>query len=149
VDARAAEIAGVSVFDMDDLQAFARMTETSPAEGITRAERIVQDEVAEYEKLLRIAPFLGELHKKVEDIRRREVERTLRHLPQADPEINEQIEILSRSLVRKILHEPTMHLRTEANEESLKDYMEVLSTLFDVDPSGASLSLEVSQQWEP
>jgi hypothetical protein len=66
----------------------------------------VAEEVAEYAKLLRVIPFIGELHKKIERIRRQEVEKTLRRLAQPGAQVSEQIELLSRSLVRKILHEP-------------------------------------------
>ncbi len=91
-----------------------------------------QHEVAEYAKLLQVMPLIGELHKKVEDLRQREVEKTLRQLHDPDPEVSERIEILSRSLVRKILHEPTMHLRMEADQENLSQFAGVISRLFDL-----------------
>jgi glutamyl-tRNA reductase len=46
--------------------------------------------------------------------------------------VNEQIEILSRSIVTKLLHEPTMRLRKEANHVNLVGYTETLSLLFDL-----------------
>jgi glutamyl-tRNA reductase len=122
----------VRAYDMDDLQAFARK---SPARGplqIAQAEAILQHEVAEYAKLLQVMPLIGELHKKVEVLRQREVEKTMRQLHDPDPAVSERIEILSRSLVRKILHEPTMHLRMEADQESLSQYAGVISRLFDL-----------------
>ncbi len=123
---------GVRVFDMDDLQAFAKDAIQSSHADIARAEHMVEEEVSEYEKLLRIIPFIGELHKKVEAIRQREVEKALRHLHEPSPEVSAQIELLSRSLVQKILHEPTMHLRTEGDQETLNDYVDALAKLFDL-----------------
>jgi glutamyl-tRNA reductase len=139
VETRVRELANVRVFDMDDLQAFAKEAIISSHADIARAESIVEEEVGEYEKLLRIIPFLGELHKKVESIRQREVEKTLRHLHNPDPEVCAQIEVLSRSLVQKILHEPTMHLRSESNQETLNDYVDVLARLFDLSEKEAKL----------
>jgi glutamyl-tRNA reductase len=128
----AGEIQNVHLYDMDDIQSFARNLQPSRYPDISRAEALVAEQVLEYDRLLQVVPVIGELHKKAEEIRRREVERTLRHLPALDPATCEQIELLSRSLVKKILHEPTMHLRTEANRDTLKDYADTLSRLFDL-----------------
>jgi glutamyl-tRNA reductase len=158
VETRIRELDNVHVFDMDDLQTFAKDAIISSGadnsrggadnarDDISRAERIVEEEVSEYEKLLRIIPFLGELHKKVEIIRQREVEKTLRHLPTLSPEVtalvSAQIEVLSRSLVQKILHEPTMHLRSESNQETLNDYVDALAKLFDLSENETSIALQ-------
>jgi glutamyl-tRNA reductase len=148
VESRAAEIPNVQVFDMDDLQSFAREAATvGSSKDISRAEWIVADEAAEYEKLLQVIPFIGELHKKVEIIRQREVEKTMRYLHEPDNEVREQIELLSHSLVRKILHEPTMHLRTETNQETLNDYVDALSKLFDLSEDGEVQSLQNGEKW--
>jgi glutamyl-tRNA reductase len=132
VETKARDLPGVHVYDMDDLQTFAKDAIQGSHEDIARAERMVEEEVAEYEKLLRIIPFLGELHKKIETIRQREVEKTLRRLPNLDAEVSAQIELLSRSLVQKVLHEPTMRLRTGSDQESLNDYVDALAKLFDL-----------------
>jgi glutamyl-tRNA reductase len=141
VETGVSEISGVRLYDMDDLQAFAGDSAESSHLEIARAGAIVDEETAAYEKLLRVIPVIGELHKKVEEIRQREVERTLRHLHDTTPDIAEQIEILSRSLVRKILHEPTMHLRTENNQEVLNDYLDTLTRLFDLNENEKVLAV--------
>jgi glutamyl-tRNA reductase len=148
VESRAAEIPNVRVFDMDDLQSFAREAPDGGGnQDIRRAERIVADEAAEYEKLLQVIPFIGELHKKIETIRQREVEKTMHYLHEPDNLVREQIELLSHSLVRKILHEPTMHLRTETNQETLNDYVDALSKLFDLSEDGEGPSLQNGEKW--
>ena len=134
------KVANVRVYDMDDLQAFARKSPTSSPFEIARAEAILKREVTEYAKLLQVLPLIGELHKKVEDLRQREVEKTMRQLHDLDPAVKEHIEFLSRSLVRKILHAPTMHLRLEADQENLSQYAEVISRLFDLHASEAEFS---------
>lgn len=148
VDPGAGEISGVTTFDMDDLQTFARSTQARNYVDISRAEGIVAEEVSEYEKLLRVIPFIGELHKKVEEIRQREVERALRHLDGADPEVTREMEMFSRSLVRKILHEPTMHLRSETDQETLSDYVSTLARLFDLGDTGPEFARKESAAWQ-
>ncbi|MHB8113525.1 MAG: glutamyl-tRNA reductase [Bellilinea sp.] len=142
VETRVREIANVQLFDMDDLQRYVNTAKVGSHQNIAYAKTIVAEEVADYENLLQVIPFIGELHKKVEQIRQFEVARTLRHLSDPDPEVLEQINLLSRALVRKILHEPTMHLRTETNQETLNDYVDTLSRLFDLSEPEPDLSLK-------
>jgi glutamyl-tRNA reductase len=127
---------------MDDLQRYVTTSGVGCHQNIALAKSIVDEEVADYEKLLRVIPFIGELHKKVEHIRQVEVARTLKHLSNPDPEVLDQIDLLSRALVRKILHEPTMHLRTETNQETLNDYVDTLARLFDLSEREPDLSLK-------
>ena len=133
-------VPNVRVYDMDDLQSFARRSPASSPLEIARAEAMLKQEVAEYAKLLQVLPLIGELHKKVEDLRQREVEKTMRQLHDLDPAVREHIEFLSRSLARKILHAPTMRLRLEADQENLSQYAGVISRLFDLHPSEAEFS---------
>ena len=134
-------VPNVRVYDMDDLQSFARRSPASSPFEIARAEAILKHEVTDYAKLLQVLPLIGELHKKVEDLRQREVEKTMRQLNDPDPAVREHIEFLSRSLVRKILHAPTMHLRLEADQKNLSQYAGVISRLFDLHPSEAEFNL--------
>jgi glutamyl-tRNA reductase len=59
-------------------------------------------------------PVLTEMRTRMEDVRRRELEdalRRLRHLPEGDRAV---VEELSRSLMNKFLHEPSVRLRAAA-----------------------------------
>jgi glutamyl-tRNA reductase len=132
VDPAVRDVPNVRVFDMDDIQAFARQSLPASAVDLRQAEAILAEEAQAYEKLLQIVPFIGELHRKVEAIRRSEVERAVRRLGDPGPEVIEQLERMSRALVRKILHEPTMRLRGETNPETLNDFVDTLGKLFDL-----------------
>ncbi len=147
IETHARDIPGVRLYDMDDIQAFAREDGRESNPEIARAEAIVAEETAEYERLLRIIPVIGELHKKAEELRQRELERALQHLHNPDPEVCQQLDLLSKSLVRKILHEPTMRLRTEANRDTLKDYLKLLSDLVDITHQPVLLG-EEEAPWE-
>ena len=54
-------------------------------------------------------------------IREQEVERALRRLGEVDPATAEQIEHLSRALVKKLMHEPTVRLRERAGSDDVDD----------------------------
>jgi glutamyl-tRNA reductase len=145
VDPSVRQVPNVRVLDMDDLQVYAENAGLAHHSELSEAKKIVASEVSEYEKLLRIIPFIGELHKKIEAIRQNEVERAMKTLKNADPQVRDQMDLFSRSLVRKILHEPTMHLRMESDQETLNDYVDALSRLFDLGDMETYSVVEVSE----
>ncbi len=147
VEAGVRLIPGAQVLDMDDLQAFVQSADADHYPDLALARAIVAEEVVEFEKLLRVAPFIGELHKKAEDIRQHEVRRAIGKLKNPEPQVSEQLDLLSRALVRKLLHEPTMHLRTVRNPETLNHYVDVLSQLFELDEAEPSPHLPHGDIW--
>jgi glutamyl-tRNA reductase len=100
---------------------------------IPKAQVIIREEVESFEKWLKVIPVVGKLHRKAEAIRKREVERTLRHLPEVDLEVENHIHHLSHALMRKLLHEPTLQLRKGSDQEDLQAYMKLVSDLFGLD----------------
>jgi glutamyl-tRNA reductase len=132
VDPAARGLEHVRLYDMDDLQSHASFIKVQDDPELAAARAIAAAEAGEYQKLLKIVPFIGELHKKIEQIRQSELERALKKLHNPDPQVSEQFELFSRSLVRKILHEPTMHLRSEADQATLNEYVDALTRLFDL-----------------
>jgi glutamyl-tRNA reductase len=133
VDPACSYLPGLHLFDLDGLQEYVRTSAGSRNEELQAAQQILSEELAAFDQLLQVMPLIGELHKKVEQIRQREVQRSLRRLgADPDPRVAGQIELLSRSLVNKILHEPTMHLRSETDKATLGEYVQTLSALFDL-----------------
>ncbi len=137
IDPAARRLAGVQLVNLDDLQAGITEVVAGQEEAIASAQAIVQEEAGEFEDWLEIIPVISELHKKAEAIRQREVARTLRRLPGADPQLSEMLEVLSQSLVNKLLHEPTMHLR-KGRGQAIKNYSQAIETLFDLPAGGDS-----------
>jgi glutamyl-tRNA reductase len=130
IDPAVRDLPGVILYDLDDIQAYIENAHGRRLSEVPRAEQIVQEETAAFSRWLAVMPVVGELHRRAESIRQQEVERTLHHLPDLDPKVLEQIEILSQSLVRKILHEPTAQLRNEAEGDNLEKYVEMINSLF-------------------
>ncbi|HWQ23964.1 MAG TPA: glutamyl-tRNA reductase, partial [Gaiellaceae bacterium] len=117
VERAAGDVAGVRLFDVDDLRAGLDEAMASRLREVPKVEAIVEEEVESFGRRLReleVEPLLAALRRRAEAIREREVERTLRELGDVDPETAERIERLSRALVKKLLHEPTVRLRERA-----------------------------------
>ncbi|MDW8339823.1 MAG: glutamyl-tRNA reductase, partial [Thermoleophilia bacterium] len=117
VEREAGDIDGVRLFDVDDLRAGLDETMAARLREVPRVEAIVEEEVEAFGRRYReleVEPLVAALRRQAEEIRVRELDRTLRALGDVDPETAERIEHLSRSLVKKLLHEPTTRLRERA-----------------------------------
>jgi len=120
VDDAVGDIFGVSLKGMDGLQGVAAENIRRRREGISQAERIVDEEVArvDSEHLEEKADHvIGEISRKAAIIREEEVSRARCRAAYAD--INEVFDDLSRAIVSKILADTYKKLRSSsANGES-------------------------------
>jgi glutamyl-tRNA reductase len=136
VERATAEIDGVRLFDVDDLRAGLDDALASRLREVPKVEALVEEEVDEFARRYReldVEPLLAALRRRAERIREAEVERTLRRLGDVDPETAEQIGRLSRSLVKKLLHEPTVRLRERAAEGDAGDAAAAARDLFGIE----------------
>jgi glutamyl-tRNA reductase len=115
VEPRCRELAGVTVYDIDDLQAVVARNLSSRAGEVPRAEAIVEEEIH------RFAGWLGQLEALPTVTALREhgdaiVEQVLSEndgrWESASPRDLVRIEALARSITNRILHEPTIRLRS-------------------------------------
>ncbi|HKC48494.1 MAG TPA: glutamyl-tRNA reductase [Gemmatimonadales bacterium] len=111
---------GCELYDLDALQhRLAGNLETRRQE-IPAVETIVEQEVERFDAWQRrraVHPLLLELRAQGEAIRQREVARALRRHGAASPEVAALLDEFSRSLVNKLLHEPTRRLPTVADPD--------------------------------
>jgi glutamyl-tRNA reductase len=138
VDPAVGDIPGVHLFDIDDLKGSLDEALAARRKEAPKVEAIIREEVAEFEAILRqmsIRPLLVGMRQKAETIRQRELERSLRFLGEVDPETFEQLQLFSRSLVNKLLHEPTIRLKEKANNGESAEYAEFLRHLFSLEAS--------------
>jgi glutamyl-tRNA reductase len=136
VERAAGDVSGVRLFDVDDLRAGLDEALASRLREVPKVEAIVEGEVAEFGRRYReleVEPLLAALRRRAEAIREAEVERTLRLLGDVDSETAEHIARLSQALVKKLLHEPTVHLRERAGEGDAEDVALAARELFGLD----------------
>jgi glutamyl-tRNA reductase len=127
------QLPGVEVFDLEDLQSRLRDNLDARSRDVPSVERIIAEEVGRFRSWRRgcaLRPVLGAMHRRGEEIRRREVERMLRRIPDATPELREQVEALTLALVRKLLHEPSRRLRDETDPLRSSAYVAATRDLF-------------------
>lgn len=133
VDPGAAGLPGVHLFDVDDLQDTLNEALVARQTQVPRVQAIIAEEIETLDKELRellVQPIIVDLRRKAEVIRQRELERTLRYLRDIDPQTLDHIHHLSRSLVNKLLHEPTMRLKAHASDSDTAEFAAAVRDLF-------------------
>jgi len=127
------EVENVNLYDIDDLNCGVKQAIGNREGEIPKVEKIIDEEYQafkEYFGTLNIVPVIVEMRQHADAIRQKELEKTLRKLESLNPEDREQIRTLTRSIVQKILHEPTVFLREEANGPNGEKYASAASKLF-------------------
>lgn len=130
----------VLVLNLDHLTAQMQEGLHERVSAIPQAEGIVAREAAAFEAWQRewdTRELIAGLHRKAEFIRQRELSRTLRYLPDLDPQTQAHIQHLTQSLMDKLLHEPTRRLRAEAGSDKLPEYASTMRELFGLEEGTA------------
>jgi glutamyl-tRNA reductase len=136
VDADVKEVDGVRLFDMDTLT---EQLETSLAQRkaeVPHVAAILAEECAhfvDYLATLDLLPLIIELRTQVNAIRQAEVDKAIRRIPDLSPEAEQRIDALTKSIVQKILHNPTIRLREVAGSSQSSDYADITRGLFGLD----------------
>jgi glutamyl-tRNA reductase len=137
VDRSVGDVPGVRLFDVDDLRAGLDGSLASRLHEVPSVEGIVQEEVRAFGRRYReleVEPLVAAMRRQAETVRAQELERTLRDLGDVDPETAERVRHLSHSLVKKLLHEPTVRLRERAGSGEAEDVAAAVRELFDLAP---------------
>jgi glutamyl-tRNA reductase len=135
VEREAGDLEGVRLFDVDDLRIGLDEAMAARLREVPRVEEIVDEEIEGFGRRYReleVEPLLSELRRQAEEIREREVERALRDLGDVEPVVTDRVEQLSRSLVTKLLHDPTVRARARAGAGDADDVADAVRDLFGI-----------------
>ena len=117
VDPAVREMANVYLYDLDDLRAVVAANIERRREQLPSAEHVIADEVERYWQWmsgLHAVPVVTELRAAAEQMRAKEVAQLLRKMPALTSADRDAIEQLSRVLMNKFLHEPSVRLKAAA-----------------------------------
>jgi glutamyl-tRNA reductase len=136
VEAEAATVPGVRLFTTDDLNHRIQHNRLQREALIPAAERIVTAAAEEFwawHTSREVVPVIRAIRDKAEALRRAETDRALERLGHLSLEDRATIDALTRRLLAKILHTPTVRLRdgAAARHELVVD---AARHLFDLDP---------------
>ncbi len=135
IDPAVGLVPGVTLLDLSDVQSFVRLGLDQRRKEVGAVRTLVAEEVARYldaTTARRVAPTVGALHDRGEQLRTAELDRFRARLAGLDPRQREAVEALTRGLVAKLLHEPTVRLKDAAGSPRGERLAEALRELFDL-----------------
>jgi glutamyl-tRNA reductase len=124
---------GVAYHDLDALQAVTERNNEARQSEVAAVEDLIDVEVGNFQEWwdqLQIVPTITALHDRADALRRIEVAKTMRRLRlDADEraQVEDLIDVLSRSIVNQVLADPIAVLRERGDRDS---YVDALRTLF-------------------
>jgi glutamyl-tRNA reductase len=136
VEVEVGAIPGVSLFDMDTLSEQLESSLAQREAEIPQVQEILAEEEAhfmEYLAALDVVPIIVQMRNQANAIRQAELEKIIRRNPDLSPGTQQQIDALTKAIVNKILHSPTIRLREEANGPHAVDYADIARGLFGLD----------------
>jgi glutamyl-tRNA reductase len=139
------EVDGVSLHDVDDVQAIADRNAAGREAEARRADRLLESEVVRFERWLgslETIPTVAALRGRAEEVVERvlaENESRWESLSDAD---RERLGVMARAIANRLLHEPTLQLKRAAEAEDEDAYARVhaLRELFALDVDTAPIS---------
>jgi len=144
------EIENVYLYNIDDLKKVADENIKDRGKEAQKADTIVQDEVIKFVNWyhsLEITPTIVALRNKFEEIRKKELEKTLALHPNLSDKEKKSLEALTSAIINKILHTPSTLLK-QSNEEAMMDfYLDILRTLFQL-PEASPESFDETKEKE-
>jgi glutamyl-tRNA reductase len=135
VEAGVADLSGVALFDIDDLERVVEANLNGRRIEADRGEGFVIGAVkgfTAWRRGLSATPAITSLRERAEAIRRTELDRLDGQWDDLSEADRERLEILTKGIVNKLLHEPTVRVRAAAedgDQEALR-HLESLRHLF-------------------
>lgn len=139
IDPEVGEIKGISLFNIDALEAVVEENRQHRLEEAEKARPMIEEAINELkEKLnyLSVRPMMVLLSEKAERIRRRELHRAMAKLPGANERERKIVEGMSRMLVRKLLREPMIRFGEVAGKEEEGEYWSLFRDMFKLEKEG-------------
>lgn len=134
IEADAAELNDVYLYTIDDLQKVIQEGQLSREAAAIDANRILDEEIARYlsmERAKQVSPVITALRDRAESIRDEVLQEARRRLRKG-VDSDEVIEYATASLMKKMLHKPSVRLRA-AGEAEEEDIIATTRSLFGLD----------------
>jgi glutamyl-tRNA reductase len=135
VDPAVGRLPGVTLLDLADLRAFVDAGIDERRNEVARVRGIVADEVTRFmahSAARTVAPTITALRDQAESVRAAELDRYRARLDDLDQRQRAAVDALTRSLLAKLLHEPTVRLKDAAGSAQGQRLADSLRELFDL-----------------
>ncbi|MGH7466889.1 MAG: glutamyl-tRNA reductase [Longimicrobiales bacterium] len=130
------EIDNIFLYNLDDLHHVIEGTLEKRRAEVPFAEAIIRAGVTDFwdwYRALDVVPLIRQMRDRAEQLRVQEVERALRSLPHVSDQERALIDGLTRQLLAKLLHQPTVRLREAAASGDHSDIVAAARLLFELE----------------
>ena len=135
IDPSVSELPGVELLDLDDVRAFVEAGLAERRREVGRVRAIIDEERERFLDSVtarEVAPMITALRERAEALRVAELERHRGRLEGLDPKQREAVEAVTRGVLAKLLHDPTVHLKDAAGTPKGERLSDALRELFDL-----------------
>ncbi len=139
------DIAGVSLHDIDDVQAIVERNASGREGEAKRAERILAAEQERFDRWLaslEVVPTISSLRERADEVVRRvlaENDPRWESLGEAD---RERVRAMASAIASRLLHEPTLRMKRAAGSDDAYLYVSALRELFGLDAAETGAETE-------
>lgn len=136
IDPKINDISNVYLYDIDDLEGVVDTNIKMREEEARKAERIIEKEIEQFNKwlgTLSAVPTVISLRERFEEIRKKEVEKTISSLNGSSKIDAKALDALTTSIINKILHYPVTQLKTLDNTREGNYFVDAVRKLFDLE----------------
>lgn len=140
VDASVEQIPGVLVYNIDHIRNRADEALNRRLASIPQVEAIIDQAVAEFSdwsKEMIVSPTINKLKNALEQIRRDEIARHMKHL---SPDESEKVDKITRGIMQKIIKLPVLQLKAACKRGEAETLIDVLNDLFNLEEQSETAS---------
>ena len=130
------DLENVYLYDIDDLQVVVSANIKEREKEAKNAMNFISQEVTKFNNwvgALDAVPTIVEIRKKAENIRKQEIEKTLKKISHLSEDDKQLLRQMSSSMINKILHKPTIKLKQKTQSEDGHVYLKAIRHLFHLD----------------
>jgi glutamyl-tRNA reductase len=141
IDASCNDIDGVSLYDIDDLEAVVLRNRKVRQAEARRADGIIEEEIQHFAAWLgslEVLPTLAALRARGNEIATAVLDENAGKFESASPRDLERVEAMTRALVNRLLHEPTLKMK-ELRDDRVHARMAMVRELFGLEVSDEAL----------
>jgi glutamyl-tRNA reductase len=141
IDPKVAQLEGVFLRDIDDLQRVVERRLSGREAESRRAETLLEHELERFQRwltTLEVVPTIAALHERGEAIARQVLTENAGRWESLGEEDRERLGLIAATIVKRLLREPTLRLKARGREPQTYVYVQALRELFGLETESES-----------
>jgi glutamyl-tRNA reductase len=133
IDTTIEDVPGALLYNVDNIKSKASETLEKRIASIPQVETIIEESIHEFhnwKKEMMVSPTINKLKNVLEQIRKEELERYLKH---ADVKEYAIIDKITKSMMQKIIKVPVVQLRAACKRDQAEEMIDLITDLFDLE----------------